>query len=118
MSESKKIFLTSWPYGKLIPVDVLGKNDRIKDGIYIRYPHGGTDTTKNEFLFDLPDELNSTNKDGESLLMMFIRDSYASSTGKPSKKTAVALMKYVASDPELQKIVNNCDSKKILKYRR
>lgn len=51
----KKLFLTSWPGGFLIPVEILGENKNIKDGIYIRYENGGTDTTTNEFLFDYPD---------------------------------------------------------------
>ena len=52
----------------------------------------------------------------EKLLMMFIADSY-SNTGKPTKKTALALMQYVAKRPSLQKIVNGGDRKTILKYR-
>ena len=53
----------------------------------------------------------------QELLMMFIKDSYKSATGKPSKKTAIALMKYVASDNELQELVNNGDHKAILDYK-
>ncbi len=52
---NKKIFLTSWPYGKLIEVEILGDNPNIKDGVYIRYPNGGSDTTTPDFLFDLPE---------------------------------------------------------------
>jgi len=53
----------------------------------------------------------------EALLMMFVRDGYATSTGKPTKKTGIALMKYVAADPELQRLVNIGDYQAILKYR-
>ena len=53
----------------------------------------------------------------QGLLMMFIKDSYASPTGKPSKKTAVAIMKYVAADEELQGRVNNSDYKAILSHK-
>ena len=57
------------------------------------------------------------NEEGQKLLLMFIRDSYATSTGKPTKKTAIALMKYVASDPELQRLVNIGDHKAVLNHR-
>ena len=50
---AKKLFLTG-SHGKLILVDTLGENPHIKDGIYFRYPEGGTDTTKPRFLFDIP----------------------------------------------------------------
>ena len=53
----------------------------------------------------------------QKLLMMFIKDSYKSATGKPSKKTAIALMKYVASDSHLQELINNGDNKAILDYK-
>ena len=58
---NKKLFLTSWPSGQLILVDVLGLNECVIDGIYIRYPEshgGGTDTTTDKFLFDIPSELD------------------------------------------------------------
>lgn len=58
--ESDKLFLTSWPNGDLIPVQTLGKHPTIKDGIYIKYPDGGTDTTTSDFLFDIPDEYTRT----------------------------------------------------------
>jgi hypothetical protein len=51
------------------------------------------------------------------LLMMFIKDSYKSSTGKPSKKTVIALMKFVASQPELQQVINDGDYAEILKFK-
>ena len=52
-----KLFLSSWPNGKLRPVRTLGKHPSIRDGIYIEYldGKGGTDTTTNEFLFDYPE---------------------------------------------------------------
>ena len=55
----KKLFLTSWPSGKLIVVDILGSHQTIKGGVYIRYPTGGTDTTVNDFLFEIPEGLIS-----------------------------------------------------------
>ncbi len=58
------------------------------------------------------------NDEAEELLMMFVKDSYKSATGSPSKKTAMALMKYVASDPELQKLVNIGDYNAITKHKR
>lgn len=51
------------------------------------------------------------------LLMMFIKDSYKSANGKPTKKTAIALMKFVASEPELQNLVNNGEHAAILNYK-
>ena len=58
----KKLFLTCWPNGKLILVDVLGDNPFIENGIYIQYPNGGTDTTKDKFLFDIPEGLALSNE--------------------------------------------------------
>lgn len=55
-------------------------------------------------------------KDANKLLMMFIKDSYKSPTGKPSKKTALALMKFVGSDQKLQELVNNGEYEAILNY--
>ena len=51
------------------------------------------------------------------LLMMFIKDAYKSSTGKPSKKTVIAMMKFVAEQPDLQQIINNGDCAEILKFK-
>lgn len=56
-------------------------------------------------------------EDAEKLLMMFIKDAYTSPSGRPCKATGLALMKYVASDQELQNIVNSGDAQAILKYR-
>ena len=53
----------------------------------------------------------------EKLLMMFVKDSYKSPTGKVSKQTAIALMKYIAGDYKLEKLVNAGDYKAILKHR-
>lgn len=60
-------------------------------------------------------EIQSDNS-GKRLLMMFIRDSYATRTGKPTKKTAIALMRYVASDADLQKLINMSDYKAVLNH--
>lgn len=49
------------------------------------------------------------------LLMMFINDGYSSS-GKISKKTAIAMMKFVESTKGLQVLVNNGDTKSILQF--
>ena len=49
-----KLFLTSWPNGRLKLVEIIGEHPSIKDGINIRYVSGGTDTTTGDFLFDLP----------------------------------------------------------------
>lgn len=56
------------------------------------------------------------NKDAEKLLMMFIDDMYKPS-GKVSKKTAIAGMKFVAKHPDLQCAVNNSDHKAIRDYK-
>ncbi len=56
-------------------------------------------------------------RESEKLLMKFINDGYKSATGKPSKKTAIEMMRYVAKRPKLQQLINNCDSKEIKKYR-
>lgn len=56
-------------------------------------------------------------EDAEKLLMMLISDCYSGTYGKPSKATAIAMMKYVASDPELQRAVNSGDNKAIREYR-
>tara|TARA_R110002033_G_scaffold137150_1_gene176493 strand:- start:396 stop:602 length:207 start_codon:yes stop_codon:yes gene_type:complete len=58
----KKLFLSSWPSGDLILVEVLGQNKFIEGGIYIRYPTGGTDTTRERFLFDIPAQLEEKGK--------------------------------------------------------
>ena len=56
-------------------------------------------------------------QESEKLLMNFINDAYKSATGKPSKTTAIEMMRYVAKRPKLQQLINNCDSKEIKKYR-
>jgi len=55
-------------------------------------------------------------KTANELLMMFIKDSY-NGTGKPTKKTAMALMKFVGSDKELQSAVGSGDNKAILNHK-
>ena len=54
---NKKLFLTSWPSGRLILVDVIEPVKDRNNCFYIRYPNGGTDTTSTKFLFDAPKEL-------------------------------------------------------------
>ena len=53
-------------------------------------------------------------EEAQKLLMMLINDAYKSTGG--SKKTAIAMMRYVEKDPELQKVINSGDTKKILNY--
>lgn len=55
--------------------------------------------------------------EANKLLMMFIKDSYKSVGGKPTKKTAIAVMKFVASDQKLQNLINNGDHAAILNYK-
>ena len=55
--------------------------------------------------------------EANKLLMMFIKDSYKSANGKPTKKTAIALMRFVASNPELQGLVNDGDHAAILNFK-
>ena len=54
----QKLFLTSWPSGKLVHVEVIKRRLDVKNGWYIRYATGGTDTTTSDFLFDFPVENN------------------------------------------------------------
>ena len=50
-----RLFLVGVNSGKVELVETLGENPHIKDGIYIRYVNGGgTDTTKERFLVDIP----------------------------------------------------------------
>ena len=55
--------------------------------------------------------------ESNKLLMMFIRDSYKTATGKPSKKTAIALMKFVASQEGLQEVINGGDNAEIANFK-
>ena len=55
--------------------------------------------------------------ESNKLLMMFIRDSYKTATGKPSKKTAIALMKFVASQKGLQEVINGGDNAEIANFK-
>jgi len=55
--------------------------------------------------------------EANKLLMMFIKDSYKQANGKPTKKTAIALMKFVASEPGLQELVNNGSHAEILNFK-
>lgn len=56
-----------------------------------------------------------SNTESNKLLMMFIADAFSSS-GTISKKTAIAMMTYVASDRELQNLINYSDANKIRKH--
>ncbi|MGL4517850.1 MAG: hypothetical protein ACRCUH_14310 [Shewanella sp.] len=49
------------------------------------------------------------------LLMMFISDAYGS-TGRASKKTAIAMMKFVGQVDGLQDAVNGGDKKQITSF--
>ena len=51
------------------------------------------------------------------LLMMFIKDSYKSPSGKPSKKTAIAMMNFVADYPDLQQLISAGDHDEILRFK-
>ena len=55
-------------------------------------------------------------EEAKKLLLMFITDGYRSQTGKISKKTAIAMMRYVSSDSDLQMMINNSDWAGIRKY--
>jgi hypothetical protein len=57
------------------------------------------------------------NEETQKLLMMFIVDGYKSNTGRISKKTARAMMNYVATDKDLQGFINNSDYAHVLKHR-
>lgn len=56
------------------------------------------------------------NIEANKLLMMFIVDGYKSQTGKISRKTALAMMKYVASDDKLTQLICNSDYKSALTH--
>lgn len=55
--------------------------------------------------------------EANKLLMMYIVDGYRSQTGKISKKTAIATMKYVGGDKKLRQLVNIGDYKEVLKHK-
>jgi len=55
------------------------------------------------------------NEEAQKLLMMFIRDGYSAS-GNISKPTALAMMKFVRADKELQRLVNMGDWKSVKNY--
>lgn len=57
-----------------------------------------------------------TQEEVEKLLMMFIKDGYSFS-GKISKKTAIAMMKFVEKDSDLQRYVINGDNKSLLNHK-
>lgn len=49
------------------------------------------------------------------LLMMFVKDGYSAS-GKISKKTAMAMMRFVGADKKLQSHINSSDWKSVLNH--
>ena len=55
----EKLYLTAFPGGELKRVTVLGENHNINDGWYIRFHQGNTDTTTSDFLFDIPDGMET-----------------------------------------------------------
>tara|TARA_R110000850_G_C9765640_1_gene446865 strand:+ start:191 stop:385 length:195 start_codon:yes stop_codon:yes gene_type:complete len=56
------------------------------------------------------------NEEAKKLLLMFIKDGYKSTAGTVSKKTAIAMMRYVQSDSDLQQLVNNSDWRGVLNH--
>lgn len=56
------------------------------------------------------------NEEANKLLMMFINDTYRSHTGKISKRTALATMRFVENEKGLQHKVNIGDEKAILSH--
>jgi pyruvate formate-lyase activating enzyme-like uncharacterized protein len=56
------------------------------------------------------------NDEANKLLMMFIVDGYKSRTGKISKKTAIAMMRYVDSDKRLQSMICSSDYKGVINH--
>ncbi len=55
--------------------------------------------------------------EANKLLMMFIKDTYKTASGKPSKKTAMALINFVASEKGLQEVINGGDNAEILNFK-
>ena len=49
-----KLFLTGFPTGILLLVEVIAERKDKPGYFYIRKPSGGTDTTSQKWLFDLP----------------------------------------------------------------
>ena len=62
-----KLFLTSFPNGERRPVEVIQEHENRKGYFYIRFVNGGTDTTCDEWLFDLPAMLEITDTKAESV---------------------------------------------------
>lgn len=56
------------------------------------------------------------NEQAQELLMMFVRDGYSQS-GNISRKTAIKMMRFVASKNDLQSHITNGDNEAILNYR-
>ena len=53
--------------------------------------------------------------EAQKLLMMFVKDGYKGG-GKTCKATAIAMMKFVAANKELQRLVCNSDYSGILAF--
>lgn len=56
------------------------------------------------------------NDDAMKLLMMFINDAYSAS-GKITRKTTINMIRFIGSEPELQKVVNIGDTNSILNFK-
>ena len=67
MSDLKKIWITGFPTGKAMIVEILGDHPSMEGGVYIRKPNGGSDTTTSKFLFDLPEEIQQLTAKVEAL---------------------------------------------------
>lgn len=50
------------------------------------------------------------------LLMMFIKDAYSAPSGNPSKKTVLAVIKYVGKDEDLQQKISSSDWDGVLNH--
>jgi len=52
-----RLWITSWPNGNALIVEVVEERVDMLDHYYIKLPNGGTDTTSAKFLFDLPPQI-------------------------------------------------------------
>jgi len=55
-----KLWITGFPTGAAIIVEVIKERDGMPGFFYIRKPGGGTDTTTSDFLFDIPPQVTAT----------------------------------------------------------
>ena len=67
--KNTKIWITSWPHGRAEVVEVIEERKDKKGYFYIRKESGGTDTTRSDFLFDMPNlkELEATFKEANDI---------------------------------------------------